>query len=116
MTGVNRDDRAQRIADNEARFRELNDRLGRELHGLVAAGETVEFVCECGSLECREPLRLHLSEYERVRARSRTFAVVPGHEIPDIEDVVERREGYAVVEKPLSVAAQVEAADPRTDG
>ena len=106
--------RAQRIADNEGRFREVNDRLVRGLRELVSDDERVDFVCECGDLACRAGVALDLAEYERVRSDSRTFAVVPGHHIPDIEDVVENNDRFWVVEKPLAVAAQVERSDPRT--
>jgi len=34
-----------------------------------------------------------------VRNDPRRFAVVPGHEIAEVEDVVERHEHYAVIEK-----------------
>ena len=36
-----------------------------------------------------------------------------GHEVPDIEDVVERHERYIVVEKREHAGATAEAVDPR---
>ena len=33
-------------------------------------------------------------------AGGRRFVVKPGHEIPDVETIVERRESYIIVEKP----------------
>jgi hypothetical protein len=53
-------------------------------------------------------------EYERVREDARHFLVAPGHEIPDVEVVVERNEAYYVVEKSAPDAERVaEATDPR---
>ena len=36
-----------------------------------------------------------------------------GHEVPDIEDVIERHERYIVVEKREHAGATAEAVDPR---
>jgi hypothetical protein len=39
--------------------------------------------------------------------------VVPGHEFPDVETVVEARRGYLIVEKRDQAAAVAERHDPR---
>lgn len=116
MTDGGHTERSRRIADNEGRFRALNDRLSRDLQAHVAPEELIVFVCECGDLDCREGIELRCEEYEQVRASSRHFAVKPGHELPDVEDVIERRDRFLVVEKPLAVAIQVEASDSRAEG
>jgi hypothetical protein len=38
-----------------------------------------------------------------------------GHEIPDVETVIERNEDWAIIEKAPEVTPIVEALDPRTD-
>jgi hypothetical protein len=94
------DERAERIARNEARFREINDRLARDLAEIVEGrDELLPFVCECGLRTCAEPVRLSQAEYRRVRADPVHFAVLLGHEIEDVEDVVERYERYVVIRK-----------------
>jgi len=98
------DPRAARIAENEARFRDINERLRTDLAGLAGDAEPLRFVCECGNASCREGIPLPLDEYLAVRANPLRFAVVPGHEITDVETVIERHEGYLVVEKPPDVA------------
>jgi hypothetical protein len=40
---------------------------------------------------------------------------VPGHEVVDIETVIESQEDWVVVEKAQEVREVVEATDPRTD-
>jgi hypothetical protein len=40
-----------------------------------------------------------VAEYEAVRREPTRFAVVPGHERPEIESIVERHPTYHVVEK-----------------
>src|SRR5919202_1118769 len=98
------DARAERIAENEARFRDINERLRGDLQPVTGDGEAVRFVCECGNASCREGVAVPLSEYRAVRLHPRRFAVVPGHEITDVEDVVERYDDYLVIEKPPDVA------------
>jgi hypothetical protein len=92
------DERAARIGKNEALFREVNERVKNVNESF---GELVDaqFVCECGDRECLDRITVPLDEYERVRADPTTFFVKPGHEIPDVEVVVDRREGYVIVRK-----------------
>jgi hypothetical protein len=55
-----------------------------------------------------------LVEYEAVRAEPTRFAVVPQHELPEIETAVERHPNYVVVEKREPEAEEVaRATDPR---
>ena len=95
---------------NEATFRKVNEgmELGQEPSGLLT------FVCECGRLGCTELIQLTRAEYEGIRANSRRFAIVEGHEILEAEEIVERYDRYAVVEKGGEPEAEiVEHTDPR---
>jgi hypothetical protein len=56
-------------------------------------------VCECADEECFEPIELTMDEYEAIREHPARFPVLPGHELPDVEKVVETHERYLVVEK-----------------
>jgi hypothetical protein len=107
------DARARRIADNEGRFREINERLRHDLRALPDDPAPVDFVCECGRVECIESVTLSLDEYETVRASSLDFFVVPGHQAPDVEDVVDINERFARVRKHPEVADRVRESDPR---
>jgi hypothetical protein len=49
---------------------------------------------------CTRTIRLNLQEYEEVRSQPGRFVIVPGHEILDVERVVEAGERYDVIEKP----------------
>src|SRR3954468_21246094 len=100
----------QRVAMNEATFRKVNEGMesGQEPSGLLT------FVCECGRLGCNKLISLTRDEYEAVRGNSRRFALVDGHEIDEVEDVVERFDRYTVVEKRGKPEAEVvEHTDPR---
>jgi hypothetical protein len=109
------DQRANRIALNESAFRELNESLEANVHRSRANGRLAGFVCECGDGDCEAIVQLDLSAYEAIRRDSQLFFVVPGHEIPDVEDVVDDGDGhYLVVRKHVDVAGLVDDTDPRT--
>jgi hypothetical protein len=108
------DERARRIGLNEAVFREVNERI-QELASTFGLGEqAIDIVCECGHASCSNQLRLTMAEYEQMRRDPTLFAIHPGHEIPDVEDVVERRDGYDIVRKHEGDPARLaKRTDPR---
>lgn len=108
--------RTTRIAANEARFRDINERLEADLLRLPLDGEPAEFVCECGDVDCADVVPLTLDEYERVREDPLLFALVPGHELAEAEDVLVRERRYVVVRKKAEAAPIVENDDPRGQG
>lgn len=90
----------ERIEKNERLFREVNERI-REVGERVADAATeFDFFCECARFECTDRLTLTLAEYGRVRSDPTRFAVLPGHELPEHENVVERHATHTVVAKP----------------
>jgi hypothetical protein len=109
------DDRATRIGRNEVLFREINERLSELQESFDVFSERGDFVCECGDVSCSEQITMSLGEYEQLRADPELFGVKPGHEIPDVENVVERRPGYDVVRKSEGGPAELaRAEDPRS--
>jgi hypothetical protein len=109
------DERGRRIGENESLFRAVNERIEglNEAFGMVT--ETMSVVCECGDIACSEQIEISLPDYERVRADPTLFLVIPGHEIEDVEDVAERRDGYNVVCKHRGEPAEVAREnDPRS--
>jgi hypothetical protein len=94
----------ERLARNEALFREVNETVAElSAHWDDAATAQHAFVCECAGLDCREQLKLSLDEYRRLRARSDCFAVKPGHEMgPALERVVGAHCDYVIVEKQVT--------------
>jgi len=108
------DERAERVGRNEALFRQVNERLKQLGESFSIGSEMAEFVCECGSASCAEPIRMTLAEYEAIRAEPELFAIVPGHETPNVEAVVRRRKGYDVVRKHEGEPARLaRETDPR---
>jgi hypothetical protein len=62
-------------------------------------------------------VELTISAYEGVRSGFERFLVMPGHEIGEIEDVVEHHGSYLVVAKRDDQAAEMAyATDDRDDG
>lgn len=107
-------DRIERIALNESAFRDLNENIESSVHRGRAESDLAGFVCECGDEDCDQTVRMTLSEFEHVRSDSQLFFVVPGHEIPEAESVVEQRDGYFVVRKCEEAADLVDDTDRRT--
>jgi hypothetical protein len=85
--------RLLRHAQNEQRFREANERVP-----FGPASEAVAFLCERGVPECEEFIACPLEDYMRTRRWDSRFLLVPGHEIPGFERVVERHERWVVVQ------------------
>jgi len=106
-----------RLAKNEALFRDVNERVKRidAAHGLPA-DELWDFLCECSDGSCLARVSLTAAEYERVRANAAQFAIVPGHTVPEVERVVHETPRYAVVEKKPAEQAVALASDPRSSG
>ena len=108
-------DRELRIGENEVLYREVNERVSDLSDQFGITVETIDFVCECGRLDCSEPIRLTAAEYAHVREDGATFAIKPGHQFPEAETVVEEHENYFVVHKHEDGPAQfARSEDPRS--
>ena len=98
MTAEERSERRKdRLARNEALFREVNERV--EEVGERAGLDMIDFICECGDADCTAAVSLTESEYEQIRTDPVLFAILPGHAIPEIEDVVSEGDRFQVVRK-----------------
>ena len=103
-----------RIANTEALFREVNERVAERATAFAA--DEAEFVCECADPSCTHRIPASLAEYEEVRAEGDLFLVVEGHEeAADMERVVERRPRFNVVRKLRQLGALARRMNPRTE-
>jgi hypothetical protein len=108
------DERERRIGLNEAVFREANERIQELNETFATFSDALVLVCECGDGKCVEQIRMPPAAYEELRADPANFAIAPGHEIPDVERVIAKRDGYDVVRKNEGVPQQIaEITDPR---
>jgi len=66
----------------------------------ATTAETLIF-CECNDHDCLENLPIGENLYHATRARyPKAAMVLPGHE-DDVDTVLERHEGYLIVQAPL---------------
>ena len=106
--------RARRIGQNEALYRSVNEKIEALSAAFGAITDTMSVVCECGNASCAEQIEVSIADYERIRSEATLFIIRPGHEIPDVEEVVERNDAFHVVRKVEGDAAEVaRETDPR---
>ena len=103
------DRRRERAARNESLFREVNERI----EDLAGNASFSLFICECMNQNCDEAVSVTHEEYEHVRSGPNRFIVLRGHEIPEVDAVVETCDRYLVVEKRGTGRRVAEELDPR---
>jgi len=108
---------AERVAYNDAAFREANETIRAKtnewkMDGLLPA------LCECADTSCRVVLRLTPRQYDDVRANPRWFINASGHDrsANGWVRIVAEHHRYVVVEKIGEAGEIVERLDPRADG
>jgi hypothetical protein len=110
------DERRRRFAENEALYRSVNEQIeavSREFASTT--DQTLGILCECGQLDCAAQIELSVGTYERVRADPTLFVVVPGHDNPSVEVVVEEQAGFTIVCKDAPPGREVaQETDPRS--
>jgi hypothetical protein len=101
----------RRVAAREINGRRVNEAIER---GEQDSGRA-SFVCECGYMGCTETVELSIVAYEDVRSNFDRFLIIPGHEIEEIDEIVERHEEHFVVVKRAGEPREMaRAADERT--
>ena len=102
----------ERLRENEAVFRRYNETVEGRLDTLQAHADYHEiehtldgdqmsfyFYCECSDENCLKRIHLQLSTYKQIHDDRACFVVIPGHEVTEIEEVIERADDYSVVRK-----------------
>ena len=92
-------------ARNEAFLRAVNEGIAEASERFES--DEAEFLCECGDAHCTHRIEVSLDEYENVRSHPTRFLVKRGHDLPEVEEVVQQRRRYAIVEKVDRVAAAI---------
>jgi hypothetical protein len=107
--------RDERIGLNEAIFREVNERIENLAEKFELKDQPLDLICECGDADCVRRISMTRAEYEEIRSDPRQFAVHPGHEYPEVEEIVGRRGGYDIVSKNEGIPERIaEQTDPRS--
>ena len=107
------DSREERLARNEAFFRDINERIREAVGTQGADGHVYEFICECSDPACVERVSMTTAEYERIRSEGNRFVLAVGHDMASIEDVVAANADHVVVEKVGTAGAVAQSLDPR---
>jgi hypothetical protein len=84
----------ERIRQTEVFFRALNEEILR-----VGTDSGFDVVCECGNPLCTQRMSISPSTLHALYSQPNLFLVLPGHEIPEVESVVDEIDGYLVVQK-----------------
>lgn len=105
-------DFAERAARNEEVFRDVNERIEEGAAQHHVEGK-LPFHCECSRASCLETIEISSGRYAAIMAGRYRFVVLPGHEEPRIERVVETTSEYVVVEKIGEARAQIDRDHPQ---
>jgi len=108
--------REKRLAENEAFFRGINERLEEQTPD---SATDLVVLCECADEDCAQRLTLAHPEYESIRAEPTQFVVAHGHADLGIEEVVWRTDRFDVVRKrghAAEVAAELDDSDEARSG
>jgi hypothetical protein len=84
---------------NSALFRQVNGRILEVNGGWGNPAEPIGFLCECGDADCTAVVSVTVDEFRKVDSVPNRLLVVRGHEAPDADAVVERVNGYFVVDR-----------------
>ena len=106
------DAREKRLAENEALFREVNERVST-LSDRLGPDVPYEYLCECANADCTFRIALSSGEYEGIRADPTQFLVLPMHYTPEVETLVIESDAYWVVRKTGEAGEFVKQLDPR---
>jgi hypothetical protein len=100
----------ERIAENQASFREANEKIEAAAYKADFQERRVPFICECSDPACTEIIRLNLAEYDNLRRSPRRFFTAPGHATAAVAAgaavIVEELDGYTLVDK-IGVAGEI---------
>jgi hypothetical protein len=92
--------RGERVAQNEAMYRTVNREIEHAAEQLGDdPSDELQLICECGQPSCSSTLTMTIAEYDDVHRQRDRFAVVPGHQDPDLEGVVKESDRFVVVDK-----------------
>jgi hypothetical protein len=107
---------ARSHAMRRAALAEVNRRRVNEAIERGSIGPAPVFICECGNTACSETLSLSVERYEAVRSNFDRFLIVPGHEIPEVDRVIEQgREHYVVVKREPEARDLAKSTDERAE-
>lgn len=113
------------MAENQVVFRTFNQNFlkWQEQFKQVAASEGelpkefnadlgLNFSCECSDENCRLRIFLSPKDYNKIHRDPNAFAIICGHEVDSIEDVIAKEPEYCVVRKHIMPPQNVKELNP----
>jgi hypothetical protein len=91
--------REKRTSRNQEILREVNLNIAELDKRLAGTSPMLQLVCECAESGCAVPIEVDAATFAHSRENPTRFFVALGHERLEIESVVERRDGFLIVEK-----------------
>ncbi len=102
----------RRQVENEVVFRQTNEKVIKDIDEIkTAAGADgftelvhdssmpIHFLCECSDENCAGRIVLAQDKYKNLHKNKSRFIILPGHNKPAIERIIEETKSYLVVEK-----------------
>ena len=86
--------REERVLQTEEFFRDVNEVIAR-----TGAASGCSFRCECANPFCNATFEMDGENLKTLHATPGYYVILAGHDIPELEDVVQRQSGYAIVRK-----------------
>ena len=65
---------------------------------LDPSAASISILCECGRSDCSTQLDVSQDVYRRIRRRLNQFVVAAGHEVVEVDRVVQRLGGLTIIE------------------
>jgi hypothetical protein len=102
----------RRMAENEVVFRNANRAIQEGFDKLATMSDEdgaepvhvnptmkLQFLCECSDENCTDRIQISLNDYNDIHTSAKRFIIIDGHDVQQIERIVERRDAYTIVEK-----------------
>lgn len=93
----------RRLAENEVIFRQVNEDVKEFVLENASdkkwENKKLRFYCECSNMDCRSRIQITAKEYDAVHSNKKRFIIRPGHDIPEIEKIINNKVTYVVIEK-----------------
>jgi hypothetical protein len=86
--------RETRIMQTEEFYRQINDTIARN-----GRRDDKTYMCECANVYCNVTMDVTTDDLEVLHSMPGYYVILPGHEIPDFEQVVRSTEKYSIVVK-----------------
>jgi hypothetical protein len=77
-------------------FRWMNDRVRDTQQNWPVP--VYDLICECGDSNCLRVLSIDRTIYDQIVATPTHFVVLPGHERPEFEHIIDARQTHVVVQ------------------